>query len=272
MENVIYSRKNTPIFAAVLYDSINKASNAKVGDMQIVQDSKSGIVYNRLFKQENVEYNIENYDAGKQSSVVFKNVLNEILAIIKRHFKGKKILEIGCGDGYFLDMLSNNGFDIMGMDPSFSGENPLISKEYFTKDSKEKFDCVILRHVLEHIKDYYGFLRDIAAANNNQGLIYIEVPNLDFSNEHFGAIDFYYEHVNYFMLENLESLFDKVIESGYIFGGEYIYIVASLDSIKEPKFKREFMINKKIDSNIIKIAEIIRNVPASVLWGGGVKR
>ncbi|MWV66833.1 methyltransferase domain-containing protein [Helicobacter saguini] len=269
MQKILYTRKNTPVFAAVLYDSIDEASKAKVGDMQIVQDRESGVVFNAAFRQENVEYKVANYDAGKQSSGVFKNVLSEILEIIKRHFKGKKILEIGCGDGYFLEILEQNSFDIKGMDPSFVGENPLISKEYFTKDSKEKFECVILRHVLEHIKDYYGFLCDIAAANNNQGLVYIEVPNLDFSNNHFGAIDFYYEHVNYFRLENLESLFDKVIESGYIFGGEYIYIVANLDSIKKPRFKSEFIINTKIDSNIAMLAEKIKKTNTSVLWGGG---
>jgi hypothetical protein len=40
--------------------------------------------------------------------------------------------------------------------------------------------------------------------------------------------DLFYEHVNYFRLDDLRRMFGTVHEAGHLFGGQYLYIVADL--------------------------------------------
>lgn len=84
--------------------------------------------------------------------------INEILP----HISGKKVLDIGCGPGHLVDILSKKGFDSFGIDstPSFinyaqknkKGSFKIGNANKTTFKSKE-FDTVILKSVLEHLKD-----------------------------------------------------------------------------------------------------------------------
>lgn len=85
----------------------------------------------------------------------------------RKFFHGKKIIEIGCGKGYFLEMLRKNGFDVTGFDPAYEGDNPYIVKDYYSDQySHLNADLIILRHTLEHIDDPLKFLHSIATAVN----------------------------------------------------------------------------------------------------------
>ena len=91
----------------------------------------------------------------------------------------------------------------------------------------------LLRHVLEHIQDPVSFLAEIANANQG-GQIYIEVPCFDWILEHKAWFDLFYEHVNYFRLDDLRRMFGTVHEAGHLFGGQYLYVVADLASLRDP--------------------------------------
>jgi len=88
--------------------------------------------------------------------------------------------------------------------------------------------------VLEHISDPVRFLRMMADANGG-GRIYIEVPCLDSILVHRAWFDIFYEHVNYFRLTDLERMFGEVHASGRIFGGQYLYVVAELATVRAPQ-------------------------------------
>ena len=116
----------------------------------------------------------------------------------------KNIIEVGCGSGFFLELLNNNGFEVVGFDPAYKGKNPKIQKRYFNLNSKISANGIILRHVLEHINDPYTFLLNLKKKNNG-GLIYIEVPCFEWVLKKRTWFDVFYEHVNYFRLEDLKS-------------------------------------------------------------------
>ena len=128
-----------------------------------------------------------------------------------------KIIDVGCNDGKFLSRLRESGFeDLYGLEPTKNMSTLAVSagfrvyNSYLSmKKSDEiiastgKFDCVVLRQVLEHIEnlsDFGSALRNLLKPN---GLLVIEVPD---AQAHFDGPDFalWEEHVNEFNLESVE--------------------------------------------------------------------
>lgn len=108
------------------------------------------------------------------------------IGIIKGEFPTDiQILEIGCGEGLLLDLLRQKGFlNVKGIEPSKSasirakqrGLNVINS--YFDESMiNEKFDLVIMSHVLEHINDPSIFISKIASILNPKGNLMLTQTN-----------------------------------------------------------------------------------------------
>lgn len=92
------------------------------------------------------------------------------IKLLSRYLKpNANILEIGCGQGIFLNELKKLGFNVVGIEPSKTAvkkarENGLnVINDYFPNKeiSHKKFDAVIMIHVLEHINNTDMILREI---------------------------------------------------------------------------------------------------------------
>ena len=89
---------------------------------------------------------------------------------------GKKIIEIGCGKGYFMNMLLDKGEDIIGFVPTYEGKSDKVIKDFFSNKYSNVGAETIILHTLEHIYKPFEFIKTVAKANNYKGHIYIEVP------------------------------------------------------------------------------------------------
>lgn len=126
------------------------------------------------------------------------------------------VLDIGCSTGYLLSLFKTNGYKVMGIDPS-SKCKEIALQEYGinvrtgTLDTiqiqNEKYDIIILSHVLEHIVDLSYFILKLKSILSPKGIIYIEVPDVQNINLPFGYFSF--EHVNYFSKSSLKNLMAK---------------------------------------------------------------
>jgi hypothetical protein len=123
---------------------------------------------------------------------------------------------------------------ITGFDPTYEGSNPRVRRDYFAPGASIRAKGLILRHVLEHIRNPFDFLVQLKEANGG-GLIYIELPRFDWICEDRAWFDVFYEHVNYFRISDFHRMFGKVIDSGSIFGGQYLYVVGDLATLRTPK-------------------------------------
>ncbi|MCX7817498.1 MAG: class I SAM-dependent methyltransferase [Syntrophales bacterium] len=272
----LYQAEDFPIFQNKVYDTVAEAISCPKGKIALVQDTETGLVYNQAFNNEFMRYD-SGYENEQAFSVIFRKHLSDVARIINDHFSGCFLLEIGCGKGFFLKLLQDRGFEAIGCDPAYDGDNPSIIKSLYNPELNLKADAIILRHVLEHIPNPYSFLRQICDGNDGHGRIYIEVPCFEWILKHKAWFDIFYEHVNYFRMRDFYSLFGCIYEAGYLFGDQYLYVVADLSTLKPPSMDEEAYINFPPDflRTIEKWATRIKNNKISsnlsAVWGAASK-
>src|SRR6266566_4337757 len=220
----LYRASQLPVFQNRMFHSEQAARDCAKGDVVLVQDLDTGLIFNQAFRPELMQYDAD-YQNEQAESVVFQGHLEQMSELVVKHFHGDSLLEVGCGKGRFLELLQELGFDIKGVDPTYEGSNPAVIKEYFTPQLGVRADGIVLRHVLEHVRDPVAFLANIRDTNGGGGKIYIEVPCFDWICAHRSWFDIFYEHVNYFRLSDFARMFGLVHEAGHTFGGQYLYIV-----------------------------------------------
>jgi len=273
----LYCVEQLPVMQNRMFQTRQEAIDCIKADIVLVQDSSTGLIYNRAFRPELVTYD-GSYDNEQGLSAAFKEHLNEVASLFKRHFAHCSLLEIGCGKGTFLEKLRAIGYDIVGYDPSYTGNSPHIQKDVFDQNSRAGADGIILRHVLEHIANPLDFLIKLRECSHGSGRIYIEVPCFDWICSHRAWFDVFYEHVNYFRLKDLQRMFGRVFGSGHLFGGQYIYIVGDLATVQELRATSDDVAAMPNDfsTGIMSCAESLRDARKSskapaVVWGAASK-
>ena len=230
----LYRQDALPVLQNRTYDSQSEARSCARGDVRLVEDLRSGLVYNAAFRPESMVYDVH-YQNEQGLSPLFHAHLESVAALVERSMGRESLVEVGCGKGYFLELLLARGFDVTGFDPSYEGSNPRVVRRYFDGSVGFAARALVLRHVLEHVQDPYSFLLQLKKANGGSGLIYIEVPCFDWICRRRAWFDVFYEHVNYFRMSDFHRLFAGVVESGRLFGEQYLYVVADIESLRPPR-------------------------------------
>lgn len=267
---LLYKQEQLPIFQNRMYDSEAAARACPRGDVRLVESLETGLVSNAAFRPELLVYDAH-YQNEQAVSPLFQAHLESVAKIVRRIMGEDGLVEVGCGKGYFLEMLLGQGIDATGFDPAYEGMNSRIERRNFEPGVGIKANGVILRHVLEHIQDPMNFLMRLREANGGSGLIYIEVPCFDWICSHRAWYDIFYEHVNYFRLTDFNRMFDRVVESGRLFGEQYLYVIAELASLKIPEYDEAHRID--FPQDFLRCleepnkAEQQTTAPAAI-WGG----
>jgi hypothetical protein len=264
---ILYHAESLPIFQNRVYGSELEAKASPTGDIRLVEDLRTGLVYNDAFRPEVMEYD-SSYNNEQAVSPFFRRHLQAVSQIIARHIGRKGIVEVGCGKGYFLEMLVADGFDITGFDPTYDGTNSRITKAYFHPGRSARCEGFVLRHVLEHIQNPVEFLLKLRETNEGSGKIYIEVPCFDWICERRAWFDIFYEHVNYFRLSDFRRMFGVLHAADRSFGGQYLSVVADLRSLRGPEFDPNDPV--RFPSDFTRSLKP-RTLEQSAIWGGASK-
>lgn len=261
----LYRQEQLPTLQNRMYDTEEEAKACPKGDIVLVEDQETGLVFNAAFRPELMTYD-RNYQNEQALSPQFRRHLEIVSDIADRCLGKQGLVEIGCGKGFFLENLLAKGFDVTGFDPTYEGSNPRVHRRYFQHGIGFRAKGLILRHVLEHIQNPLDFLLELKETNGGSGKIYIEVPCFQWICEHQAWFDVFYEHVNYFQIADFHRMFGKVIESGRLFGEQYLYVVADLETIRKPKLDVKNNVNfpKNFADNVCTPIQ-------SAIWGGASK-
>ena len=128
---------------------------------------------------------------------------------IYEFFKNKKILDLGCGTGEFLNNYCGMGAECLGIDieNNFKIKNKInfklinIEANKFLKNCKKKFDVVFLFEFLEHLEeeDKHKLFKNLSKNLNKNAYIFISTLNKNLLSKYL-AID---------IAENLLKLLPK---------------------------------------------------------------
>ncbi|MDP3539060.1 MAG: class I SAM-dependent methyltransferase [Azonexus sp.] len=270
----IFRAEKLPVLQNRMFPTQAAALASSLGDVVLVQDDRTGLIFNQAFDSSLLVYD-QDYQNEQACSGVFKRHLDDVAAVVKKNFHGKSLIEVGCGKGYFLEHLKTLGFDITGIDPAYEGNSPNVVKAHFDSQLGLSADGIVLRHVLEHIPDPLSFLAEIASANGGKGAIYIEVPCFDWICVHRAWFDIFYEHVNYFRQQDFSRMFSRIYEIGHVFGGQYLYVLADLASLKMAVAEKRNRVEMPHDflAGVDRAVSLMgaSNGRHNAIWGGASK-
>jgi hypothetical protein len=207
-----------PIFCNVLHSSAFDARQAPCRGIDLVLCEHCALIFNAKFDPEIVQYS-PGYENPLHVSERFCSFAKELSSKLVKHHRlfGGTAIEIGCGDGFFLERLVESGMHKgIGYDPA-AGEGTVQRKtpavqvipELFNFDqSVESVDAVICRHVFEHVGNPMEFLSRLRSnIAGRDTLVYFEVPNATRMLEAVMIWDVIFEHFTYWTSAALSTLF-----------------------------------------------------------------
>ena len=174
----------------------------------------------------NERYTKFDYSYTSDNSPVSRNHFYQISRIINKKFNLKNkdsIIEIGSNDGTFLKYIKElSNINVLGVDPSkfmcdlankkgirtynnfFNFENSKkIKKKY------KNFDILYAANVFNHVDKPDNFLKGCSQVLKNEGLIVLEVPDLDSLINSCGFDTIYHEHRQYFSINSIKKILIK---------------------------------------------------------------
>jgi 2-polyprenyl-3-methyl-5-hydroxy-6-metoxy-1,4-benzoquinol methylase len=128
------------------------------------------------------------------------------LSFLRKHMRRpvRSILEIGCYDGYFLDLVRKTfrakeavGIEIIRLKNNFPKVQ--IFNDFYPsrKIEGKKFDLIVVMNVLEHVFSPREFMLGIKDNLHDEGKVVIEVPNEAGAFTR-GMLTYQYQHISYF--------------------------------------------------------------------------
>lgn len=225
-------------------------------NLVICKKCSLGLLNPRWTKEKYNAYYKEEYDKQYRSDIEFEEEKylspNPIIERFKKNdidiSKFKNILDIGCGSGENLVAFKNTNpkIECYGIEPSIKSQKKLINKGVkiisddvdsdWDSDCENKFDIIIMRHVLEHFLDPLEVLKKVYNALNKNGILYIAVPNNLLEKRYDGWLRI--AHTYYFNAYTLSEILKKAS-----LGVQYLHLEDEYNQFEVFSFVKKDLIN-----------------------------
>ena len=153
---------------------------------------------------------------------VLKRNFDGVVHLLLQYTEGKRLLDVGCAYGFFLQVAKEHGFDVFGIDVSefaireakktFGGKvrHGRFGEVIFPPAS---FDAMTMLDVFEHFNDPVGSIQHARNLLNRDGILVIETNDTQsFWAKLLGSRWHFYippQHLSFFSRQNLTHLLRK---------------------------------------------------------------
>ncbi|MEM0134463.1 MAG: class I SAM-dependent methyltransferase [Thermoplasmatales archaeon] len=133
------------------------------------------------------------------------------------------VLDIGSNDGTLLSYFKNQGYSVVGVEPSEYASELAVQKgiptikNFFNEELSSKilreygkFDLITATNVLTHVKDPSQFLESCKSILKEGGSIVVEFYYFESIISNLAFDQIYHEHISYFNMTTFVKLLDKV--------------------------------------------------------------
>ena len=253
---------------------------------------------------------ISNHTPSLSSGADFGNIrygkhfsLSNMMCVIEKFksvFYGHNFLDVGAGNGEVANSICDiaNFKMVWAIEPDESLVHPKnffhgeLDRYWITRRVEDVnlpesyFSLVIMNHTLEHIKEPINVLNKIFHSIREEGIIYIEVPNLSYLMQA-SIVEEYFisKHINFFdintLLKTMTTAGFEIVEFIPTSTCENIWVVGSrarmapkvhLDSIKnmiDKYLEGRHKLNRLIRDNVVAINGDVQSGKRVAFWGAG---
>jgi SAM-dependent methyltransferase len=215
------------------------------GDVVLAYCQGCGFVFNRAYDPHSLSYE-PGYEYSLHHSpshlAFLQQTADRLIADYDLH--GKDIVEVGCGGGFFLQLLCERGGNRgWGFDPAVAerqviacGEHTVTLIPGFYDESQADIPCDLLvsRSMFELIHDPIAFLQSMrrTLGNRTESRFYLDIPNSSYVFSRRALWNLFYEQCNYFVEATLVDAFRRagfdVLRSGECLAdGYYLFVDAA---------------------------------------------
>lgn len=159
------------------------------------------------------------YNPTTQYSAVLN--FSEILSKIGRYTAGKRLLDVGAGQGELALAALQHGYDYTGVEviPAYANnvqrliQQRIYCNDFMKLEQGEASDVIIAGDVIEHVEDVHAFIEKVASHMDGDTVLWLSTPDM-FSPHHKLRKDGEgmpkeVWHLNYFTRQSLELLFGR---------------------------------------------------------------
>lgn len=164
-------------------------------------------------------------EEGRQAVGEIKRATAALYLSEIRRYRGPepgRLLEVGCGDGDFLELAEAGGWQVTGIEYSAAAcgktRQRLKSGEVLCGELQQlrlpdaRFDLCVISDVLEHVRSPLGFLSEIHRVLKPGGMLFVATPSIDSWSARFLRqkwMEFKAEHLTYFDRQTLQTALFK---------------------------------------------------------------
>lgn len=135
-----------------------------------------------------------------------------------------RVVDIGCGQGEFVERLRRSGLQAEGYDPVLRTEASHLHRRYWTVEEPPA-DLYVMRCVLPHIAEPWEFLETLARSSPGC-LVLIEFQRAEWILEHSVWYQLSHDHVNLFRFEDFDAR-HHVVDRGTFADGEWAWALVA---------------------------------------------
>jgi hypothetical protein len=262
-----------PANVSRLHESVREAREGVLGQILFQENAETKLFTNSLFDSSLISYDLSYcttiIESDGKNRIPTLSYFNDVL---NKFESPPLIIDIGCGQGEFVDELRQRGLSAFGYDPVLRNPNLFLFNSYWT-EKEIPGDLYVMRCVLPHIEHPFDFLESIWSVNLD-ALVLVEYQSWSWMCRNSVWNQICHDHVHQFSsLDFLER--NLLIDSGTFEEGEWEWVLLGKTSQTRTENFGDTKLSETLtkldfdrETSITRIMELAQDCGVVTVWGG----